>query len=110
MLGYIRDNIFLIIAFAIGFGIAVFSVFKPWKGGLWNYPSDPVEQRRLAVSVVASFVGMLFNDAAHLHAKITTRLPAEQASGRTACAPGRKREGQQRQRLRGLQNAKNRPG
>lgn len=60
MLGYIRDNIFLIIAFAIGFGIAVFSVFKPWKGGLWNYPSDPVEQRRLAVSVIASFVGMLF--------------------------------------------------
>lgn len=60
VLGYIRDNIFLIIAFAIGFGIAVFSVFKPWKGGLWNYPSDPVEQRRLGVSVIASFVGMLF--------------------------------------------------
>ncbi|TIT29208.1 MAG: hypothetical protein E5W86_03395 [Mesorhizobium sp.] len=64
----IRDNIFLIIAFAIGFAVPVVSMFKPWKGGLWNYPSDPKEQRRLAWSVFASLVAMCFM-ALHIYSR-----------------------------------------
>jgi hypothetical protein len=56
----VRDNVFAIAAFSIGVAIAIFSVAKPWSGGLWKYPSDPVEQKRLAIGVAASLVGMAF--------------------------------------------------
>lgn len=60
LLDQIRDNIFLIMSFTMGVGVSIFSVLKPWKGGLWKYPSDPTEQKRLTLAVFASLIGTLF--------------------------------------------------
>lgn len=60
LFGVVRDNVFAIAAFSICLAIAIFSVAKPWNGGLWRYPADPVEQKRLAISVVAALAAVAF--------------------------------------------------
>lgn len=56
----IRSNIFLILAFGVGFAIPIVEIFKPYRGGLWKIPSDAREKRQLFLSVLAALVAVLF--------------------------------------------------